>query len=648
MKTRLQRLFMHTNGLSSILCHGLAALVFMMSALPANADDLVVNTASDEVNGDVSTPSALKANPGPDGISLREAIEAANNVSGPHTIAISPSLAGQTLLLAAGLPPILRDGITLQGIRGLENQPNFTIDGRNARDILIQVYSSDVTIWGFRIINASYPPGLLFVRAGPPGRAGLPDLPSRINNLRIEGNVFDNTGIQYQPTDAIHAISLGGNPAGRDVSVTNVAIIGNIVAGFGGDSDGIIAGAGGANCHIENLLIHGNTISKTSFPIEIGSGTGPNSGVKGLRITANTFMENLKGVTIPIGVGDSDTLLDDLMIEGNQFLDENISVAFQTSGTRNGIQNILVANNFLHGGIHFRCEGTQNVIRNSVVAGNKHVGSDVFMTIYSVAPQGGNLVEDTEIVNNVMRHQMNITGGIITASENRVERVHIANNTVVSQGHGLQVLSDAEGAAGNSVSGVQVVNTIFQTADGDFVGEVSPEQVSHCITSMSNFRGVNGNFSADPLFIDSVHDDYHLQIDSPAINKGTSEGAPITDLENRERVGTPDIGAFEFDGASIARFSLTTVVTGDGTVISNPMPKNYINSSSLFYNLGTEVTLKPIPAWGSYFAGWSGDDDCSDGVVLMNSNKTCVATFNSLPPRQLWNRGLALKRQRSN
>jgi hypothetical protein len=642
MKTRLQRLFMPANGLSSILCYGLAVLVFMMSALPANAEDLMVNNTSDEVNGDVSSPGALKANPGPDGISLREAIEAANNVSGPHTIAISPSLAGQTLLLSAGLPPILRDGITMQGLRDTDSHPNFTIDASNTLGVVLEVYGSDITIMGFRFIKTPHNPGVINVGAG------LPGLPSRINNLRIEGNVFDNTGIQYQPTDAIHAISLGGNPVGRDASVTNVAIIGNLIAGFGGDSDGIMAGAGGADCHIENLVITGNIISKTSFPIEIGSGSGPNSGVKGLRITSNTFMENLQGVTIPIGVGDSDTQLDDLMIEGNQFLDENISIAFQTSGTRNVIQNIFVANNFLHGGVHFRCEGTRNVIRNSVVAGNKHVGSDVFMTIYSVAPQGGNLVEDTEIVNNVMRHQMNITGGIITASENRVERVRIANNTVVSQGHGLQVLSDAEGAAGNFVSGVQVVNTIFQTASGDFVGEVSPGQVSHCITSAPGFSGLNGNFFADPLFIDSVHDDYHLQIDSPAINKGTSEGAPITDLENRERAGAPDIGAFEFDGASIARFSLTTVVTGDGTVIPNPTPKNYINSSSLFYNLGTEVTLKPIPAWGSYFAGWSGDDDCSDGAVLMNSNKTCVATFNSLPPRQLWNRGLALKRQRSN
>ncbi len=90
MKARVQRLFMRPSSLSSVFCYGLAALVFMVPARPANADDLVVNTTSDEVNGDVASPGALKANPGPDGISLREAIEAANKVPGPHTIAIFP------------------------------------------------------------------------------------------------------------------------------------------------------------------------------------------------------------------------------------------------------------------------------------------------------------------------------------------------------------------------------------------------------------------------------------------------------------------------------------------------------------------------------------------------------------------------------
>ncbi|MBI3358012.1 MAG: fibronectin type III domain-containing protein [Nitrospirae bacterium] len=53
------------------------------------------------------------------------------------------------------------------------------------------------------------------------------------------------------------------------------------------------------------------------------------------------------------------------------------------------------------------------------------------------------------------------------------------------------------------------------------------------------------------------------------------------------------------------------VVSGDGT-----------------YLVGTEVVITATPNAGSSFAGWSGNSDCTDGLVTMNENKTCKATFN--------------------
>lgn len=46
------------------------------------------------------------------------------------------------------------------------------------------------------------------------------------------------------------------------------------------------------------------------------------------------------------------------------------------------------------------------------------------------------------------------------------------------------------------------------------------------------------------------------------------------------------------------------------------------------YNRG--ATLTAIPDASSAFAGWSGDADCLDGIVTMDANKSCTATFDSL------------------
>jgi hypothetical protein len=57
----------------------------------------------------------------------------------------------------------------------------------------------------------------------------------------------------------------------------------------------------------------------------------------------------------------------------------------------------------------------------------------------------------------------------------------------------------------------------------------------------------SGNISADPRFVDQTGGDYHLRGNSPAIDAGTSEGAPATDFEGDLRpIGGVDMGADEF------------------------------------------------------------------------------------------------------
>src|SRR5207249_5128036 len=106
----------------------LSWLVVALPTAPVAAAVLVVATTNDAVNGDTSNPDALIANPGSDGISLREALAAANNAPGPHVITFAQTLAGATIAPASPLPPISRDHITLTGLTTSDGQPNITID----------------------------------------------------------------------------------------------------------------------------------------------------------------------------------------------------------------------------------------------------------------------------------------------------------------------------------------------------------------------------------------------------------------------------------------------------------------------------------------------------------------------------------------
>jgi pectate lyase len=74
-------------------------------------------------------------------------------------------------------------------------------------------------------------------------------------------------------------------------------------------------------------------------------------------------------------------------------------------------------------------------------------------------------------------------------------------------------------------------------------------------------------------------------------------------------------------GTGTQMFTLTTNVSGSGTVTRNP------NAGS--YAAGTVVTLTATPAAGFQFSGWSGDlsGSASPTTITMSANRTVTATF---------------------
>ena len=86
---------------------------------------ITVTNATGVVNGDTSSVKALMANPGPDGISLVEAITATNNDPGTWNIQFAPALTGSTI---SGSMPYLGGGnVTVNGDIDGDGQPDITV-----------------------------------------------------------------------------------------------------------------------------------------------------------------------------------------------------------------------------------------------------------------------------------------------------------------------------------------------------------------------------------------------------------------------------------------------------------------------------------------------------------------------------------------
>ncbi len=86
---------------------------------------------------------------------------------------------------------------------------------------------------------------------------------------------------------------------------------------------------------------------------------------------------------------------------------------------------------------------------------------------------------------------------------------------------------------------------------------------------ISDRTGIQGNISADPLFLDLVRSDFHLRPGSPAIDAGTNTGPGLPEKDfdgnprildgNGDGVAVVDMGAYEFISAIPFAFFDTTL-----------------------------------------------------------------------------------------
>jgi hypothetical protein len=279
-------------------------LVTICLAAPVYGADIRVNNNNDSVNGDVTSPESLAATPGNDGISLREAIQAANNAPGPHSIRFASELKGTTIFLQGDLPWITRDHIAIYGDIDSDGAPDITINGAWLSGACFRINASFATISHFNISNFSDRGVQVFTNG---------NAPHLVKGITVTGNRI-TTGWY-----GISVANQNNNGVIRDVTINGNSLVNN---GFAG----IYIGAGGerfsSGNSISNVAITGNTIT---------TNTGDKLSVMIFGATMGGGKDNVvTGITI------SKNIMSDLLL---------ISGGNALGCQRNRVENVVIAEN---------------------------------------------------------------------------------------------------------------------------------------------------------------------------------------------------------------------------------------------------------------------------------------------------------------
>ena len=217
-------------------------------------------------------------------------------------------------------------------------------------------------------------------------------------------------------------------------------------------------------------------------------------------------------------------------------------------GMYNSISNpILInvtffANSASLGGGLYNSTGSSTIL-NDVLFSNNSAGSGAGMLISDGNPELKNVI--------FYHNSASWTGGGLFNSNGspRLINTTFFENSAARSGGGME---------SSTYNPPSLINNIFWGNSAPDGPQISSSYYSLNVTysDVQNGWPGNGNIDADPLFVDAADGDLHLQAGSPAIDSGTNESCPSTDLDgvsrpqdgNGDGFYTCDMGAFEVEG----------------------------------------------------------------------------------------------------
>jgi hypothetical protein len=388
--------------------------------------------------------------------------------------------------------------------------------------------------------------------------------------------------ITIQSTGGAGVTTIDGGAAGAVATLTANAGETPVLRGFtitnGYDDCQPVQRAGGVKTSGGPALIENNVITDNHTCGGEGAGIGAYGG-SSATIRGNTISNNSKG---PCGGGCSDGDGGGILLQypGNATIRGNV-IRGNAAGAGGGIA------------VNGTGPGVPTIIANTITGNTARCGNGggISGDFSAVA-----LIENNVIAGNTVSYGCsNANGGGVYWGFFGSPNTAIVNNTIVGNstppdssglGSALYIDSGAATVKNNILAGTGGQSAVYC---GNFNNTIPPTISFNDVFSPSyaaryggicaDQTGVNGNIGADPRFV-QPSSDLHLGCGSPAVDAGTSTGAPPVDIAgtsrpldgNGDSVAAVDMGAYErgLSCSAPAPFPPTLVAPSALAVASTP------------------------------------------------------------------------------
>jgi hypothetical protein len=450
---------------------------------------IVVNTTDDIVNGNTTNVSDLLKDPGPDGISLREAVLATDNSLGQYTIDFSQNLTDATIQL--GGPLFLTKGnLTINGSIDGSGKPEVTINDTGGTPFIVE--SSENTLYGLRITGDS-PDGVLLT---PPSPADETYVGNVVDDLTIEGgmgagidldtwSVSGTTGERWVNTlIAGNHIDVNPDDSGIGINVVTdrasgaylygTLILNNTVVTASspfGAASGIVVQSyplGSTGNEIVNTLIANNEVYSGGDSTNVGIYAAENGGFRdlfeGLRIVNNSIFPGFpdgpsNGVSIFAGIDFTNSSLpskntfENVSIMGNTVvgpsdLGIDAAAAYQVNASE---RNVTIEGN----AIDLFASGS-SVVGVRLLSGS-NIDSLIHNNTLGNITVRWNTIAVEGLAGQFFSAGVMVAGGQFGATQNLLDDTSVSNNLIEpTNAIGINVFGGANGASDNTVSALNL------------------------------------------------------------------------------------------------------------------------------------------------------------------------------------------------